>query len=159
MKLQTPTHMQCEILDFIHVKRAIYGKRLFVGPPVLGTHYTTHFLFVCSHVLLTSPSSALEVFNNIAIYKISHSHSRTVRAHGDGLACCVADGKPSKCVLEVEKIKRRRQQRRAAHVAAREQQPDPGCISDSSQLGYGYDVMIASVVGPLLTLTIFSSCF
>jgi len=53
------------------------------------------------------------------------------------------DAKPSKCVVEVEKIKRRRQERRAAQVAAREQQVDVGCISDSSQLGYGYDVMIA----------------
>jgi len=48
-------------------------------------------------------------------------------------------------VLEVEKIKRRRQQRRAAQVAAREQQPDAGCITDAAQPGYGYDVMIASV--------------
>jgi len=54
-------------------------------------------------------------------------------------------------VVEIEKIKRRRQQRRAAQVAAREQQVDAGCITDSSQLGYGYDVMIASVIVQLLT--------
>jgi len=65
---------------------------------------------------------------------------------------CGTDGKASKCVLEVEKIKRRRQQRRAAHVAAREHQPDAGCITDTSQLGYGYDVMIASVVMQLCTV-------
>lgn len=52
-------------------------------------------------------------------------------------------GKPSKCVVEVEKIKRRRQQRRAAQVAAREQPQDPNCISDALLPGYGYDVMIA----------------
>ena len=60
-----------------------------------------------------------------------------------GLRC--ADTKPSKCVLEVEKIKRRRQERRAAQVAAREQPPEAGCISDALLPGYGYDVMIASV--------------
>jgi len=58
---------------------------------------------------------------------------------------CAAVTKPSKCVVEVERIKRRRQQRRAAQVAAREQQQDPNCISDSLLPGYGYDVMIASV--------------
>ena len=56
-----------------------------------------------------------------------------------------ADGKPSKCVVEVEKIKRRRQQRRAAQVVAREQQQDPNYIADALLPGYGYDVMIASV--------------
>ena len=58
---------------------------------------------------------------------------------------CGADGKASKCVVEVEKIKRRRQQRRAAQVAAREHQHDPSYITDAVLPGYGYDVMIASV--------------